>query len=235
MRVVYFDVELIKSEPPAPHDARPKGTHMANTDAIHLLTNEHGMITDALKTIDRDNAEAIIALRKKHQAERRELVNELAALTRALKALNAPLTPNRPTTGKKLSDEHRQKIKDAFAAKKAAATLTLVPALEPAPAASEEQSAAPAGPKLTALESDVLVNGILRNNFQDGADGAGQIWSEQLIANGKTEKVTPKQLPGVVTTLIKKGLVQSDNEAVWLTESGIAVAKAAEAAREVAK
>ncbi len=43
------------------------------------------------------------------------------------------------------------------------------------------------------MKRDVLVNGILKNNFQDGSDGTEQIWVDQILDNGscKIVKRTP--------------------------------------------
>ena len=233
---------------------------MALSNTLDTITREADLIADALRTIDRDHTEALTKLASDHRAKRQELVVELANLNKALRALKAPVvTVSRSAnTGKALSDEHREKIRQGLArhaAKKAESkAVSSLSALTPTPSSSHAEAAteghgAPVAKsvtsavqdavsntratKLTELEHDVLVNGILRNNFQDGAEGEQAIWSDQIVSNGRMEKVTAKQLPGVVASLVKKGLLTSDGEAVQLTDSGISVARAAAAKKAV--
>lgn len=59
--------------------------------------------------------------------------------------------------------------------------------------------------KLTELENDVLVNGIANNYFYD-ITGLPDVWSNCIV---NTCKITTKtQVGGVVSSLVKKGLVK---------------------------
>lgn len=94
-------------------------------------------------------------------------------------------------------------------------------------AAEAKKDDEPRSVGLTDLERDVLVNGIYRNNFQDGQEGAGDIWVDQIIDNGYCTLVTKAQLPGVVTSLTKKGYAKTDGEGIQLTKTGLELARAA--------
>ena len=57
--------------------------------------------------------------------------------------------------------------------------------------------------RLTALEEDVILNGIGNNEFLYEDDST--VWSDSVVETCKV--CTKKQLSGVVASLIKKGLV----------------------------
>lgn len=78
---------------------------------------------------------------------------------------------------------------------------------------------------MTKLEADLLRN-IAENYFAkanggipDSLEDVGRSWSDQLSDGGPIE-IKSKSIPGLVTSLIKKGLVESDRECVWLTQAG---------------
>jgi len=82
--------------------------------------------------------------------------------------------------------------------------------------------------KLTKLEIDVLINGFGHNNFNSGSNNAvGVVWAWSLIDSCKiTQK---QQISGVVSSLVKKGIMDtwndnngsnSDDDVVALTEKG---------------
>ena len=73
---------------------------------------------------------------------------------------------------------------------------------------------------LTDLESDVLMNGIGRNDYLDGDIGAA-VWSNSVHDFCRTCKKS--QVPGVVGSLAKKGLVSCNGESVKLTAAGVAL------------
>jgi hypothetical protein len=82
--------------------------------------------------------------------------------------------------------------------------------------------------KLTALEQDVL-RAFWRSEYQDG-DAQPSIWSWSVTDH--CQLATPKQVPGVMSSLAKKGLISvtgdTGNEAAAsVTEAGFAAAKAA--------
>ena len=63
--------------------------------------------------------------------------------------------------------------------------------------------------KLTELENDVLVNGVANSDFRDIA-GNPDVWSDCIV---DTCKITTKdQISGVVSSLVKKGLVEVSNK-----------------------
>lgn len=79
---------------------------------------------------------------------------------------------------------------------------------------------------LTALEIEVL-GAIANNDFMDGLTGADaigkEIWSDCI--NQKQSIVTNAQLPGVVSSLSKKGLIKCAGSArdatIWMTAQGV--------------
>jgi predicted transcriptional regulator/ATP-dependent Clp protease adapter protein ClpS len=72
---------------------------------------------------------------------------------------------------------------------------------------------------VTKLEADVIENGFGKSNFNTEGN---QVWANSLIEGCKI--CTLKQLPGVVSSLIKKGLALSEGEGsektVCLTDNG---------------
>ena len=80
-------------------------------------------------------------------------------------------------------------------------------------------------PELTALEKDVLINGIAGNDFWD-TEGCPDVWSDCIV---DTCKVTTKeQISGVVSSLMKKGLTEvlhkgTSESTVKLTSQGLRV------------
>jgi hypothetical protein len=84
---------------------------------------------------------------------------------------------------------------------------------------------------LTNLELEVL-RALVNNDFMDGCQGADRIgkelWSDCI--NQRTSIVSNVQLPGVVSSLSKKGLVKSSgtgrDATIWLTEQGVAACDA---------
>lgn len=72
---------------------------------------------------------------------------------------------------------------------------------------------------ITVLEKDVIENGFGKNNFNTDGD---QVWSWSLVDSCKV--CTEKQVSGVVSSLVKKGLAQVDGEGkekvVYLTKTG---------------
>jgi hypothetical protein len=80
---------------------------------------------------------------------------------------------------------------------------------------------------LTNLELEVL-RALVDNDFMDGCTGADmvgkELWSDCIYQN--TSIVTNVQLPGVVSSLVKKGLVKcagsGRNSTLWLTAEGVA-------------
>jgi hypothetical protein len=77
--------------------------------------------------------------------------------------------------------------------------------------------------KLTALEVDVL-KGLYASEYHDGGPQP-YIWSWAI----RNQLATPAQLPGVVSSLAKKGITRSDGSgeerAVAVTELGAQVAR----------
>lgn len=82
--------------------------------------------------------------------------------------------------------------------------------------------------KLTALEA-IVIRQIAENNYQDGQPGTNDIWSSEIINNGPAELhdlVKPRSLPGVVSSLVKKGLARTGDDGegcpfVGLTTAGL--------------
>lgn len=72
---------------------------------------------------------------------------------------------------------------------------------------------------ITELEKDVIENGFGKNNFNTDGD---RVWSWSLVDSCKI--CTEKQVSGVVSSLVKKGLAQVDGErtekVVYLTKTG---------------
>jgi hypothetical protein len=88
--------------------------------------------------------------------------------------------------------------------------------------------------KLTDLEKDVMINGLFNSEFNDTSieeiekDGYNfrnhiVVWRECVIDCCKV--VTEKQISGVISSLSKKGLVNSNGETVSITEEGVKVLK----------
>lgn len=77
---------------------------------------------------------------------------------------------------------------------------------------------------ITKLESDVIENGFGKSNFNTEGN---PVWSNSLIEGCKL--CTIKQLPGVVSSLVKKGLAIVDGEGaektVALTDEGKVILK----------
>lgn len=69
-------------------------------------------------------------------------------------------------------------------------------------------------PSITKLEHDVIINGIGKSDFFDNCSN-GMVWSDDLIDT--CEITTSTQLPGVVSSLVKKGLVSSNEMGVRAT------------------
>jgi len=76
-------------------------------------------------------------------------------------------------------------------------------------------------PNVTELENDVIMNGIVKSGFFDDCIN-GIVWSDVVIDG--CEITTPTQLPGVVSSLVKKGLVSPGGDGsdatVHLTAEG---------------
>lgn len=72
---------------------------------------------------------------------------------------------------------------------------------------------------LTELERDVIKNGFGNNEFEDDGDA---VWSWSIQPNCKL--VTEKQISGVISSLVKKGLAISygdgEDSVVELTNPG---------------
>ena len=77
---------------------------------------------------------------------------------------------------------------------------------------------------LTALEKDVILHGIGDNEYDDAGNGT---WSWSIQPNCKV--VTPVQIKGVISSLVKKGLAETYNyeggknpkdDVVTLTDQG---------------
>lgn len=62
-------------------------------------------------------------------------------------------------------------------------------------------------PEVTELEHDVIMNGIGKSDFFDDWTN-GIVWSDVVIE--ECEKTTPLQISGVVSSLVKKGLLLSN-------------------------
>jgi hypothetical protein len=84
---------------------------------------------------------------------------------------------------------------------------------------------------VTQLEAKLLRN-IAENEYtahngrrpagpEDFRTGDG-VWSNCLNAPHGPERIEPKSIPGILSSLIKKELAKSDNEYVWLTREGFA-------------
>lgn len=201
-----------------------ENTNTAITVAITAISTEHTTLTGQLTTLD-----------EKYKAERLEIVSQLTPLAKALEALTGkgkerPAGSNGEKTRRPMSQEGKDNIRKALEARKlrlAGETPSETPSLpsQGAEEQSEPKSEATPTVKTTELEKDVLLGGIYLNNFQDGSKGEASIWVDQIIANGATKKVTPKQLPGVVASLSKKGLISTDGEGINLTATGLEIAK----------
>jgi hypothetical protein len=83
--------------------------------------------------------------------------------------------------------------------------------------------------RTTGLEAIVLHH-IAYNLYQPGNGrrpetfgDTSAIWSNAITDSNSLETVRSKSLPGVVTSLSRKGLVQSDGECVSLTETGFEI------------
>ena len=61
--------------------------------------------------------------------------------------------------------------------------------------------------ELTPLEKDVLVNGFGKNEYNDFPEENGIIWSWAL--DFSCEECKRRQKPGVVSSLVKKGIMWS--------------------------
>ena len=76
-------------------------------------------------------------------------------------------------------------------------------------------------PNVTELENDVIMNGIVKSGFFDDYTN-GIVWSDLLIDGCEITK--PTQLPGVVSSLVKKGLITQEGSgreaSVHLTAEG---------------
>ena len=59
-------------------------------------------------------------------------------------------------------------------------------------------------PNVTELENDVIMKGIVESDFFDDCTN-GMVWSNVVIDGCEITK--PTQLPGVVSSLVKKGLI----------------------------
>ena len=74
---------------------------------------------------------------------------------------------------------------------------------------------------LTTLEKDVLINGFGNNYFNDREEN-GVVWSNSIIDH--CEKCTINQLSGVVSSLVKKGIMRNNGDGnestIGLTEKG---------------
>lgn len=81
---------------------------------------------------------------------------------------------------------------------------------------------------ITKNEADLLRN-IAENQYTDvnGArphsiNDVGAIWSNCLNAPFAPVDIAPKSIPGIMSSLVQKGLAKSDGETVWLTAEGFA-------------
>ena len=214
--------------------------------AVHMNTvNVHNAIEAFAATLNESRNELINELEVLDQ-QRVEVVKQLGKIDQTLAALSGKPMPNNvvssngPGTRKPMSAEGKENIRKALEARRlrlaaeaggkptetvaVPEAATEVPS-EPVQAPVVEAPAVAPAVKVTDLEKDVLVGGILKNNFQDGAEGTQSIWVNQIIDNGATKLVKAKQLPGVVASLSKKGLVSTDGEGITLTESGLALAR----------
>lgn len=78
---------------------------------------------------------------------------------------------------------------------------------------------------VTKLEADLLRNvaenyfSVTNGRIPRSLEDVGPVWSDQLSNSGPIE-IKSKSLPGLVASLVKKGLVKSDRECVWLTPAG---------------
>lgn len=76
-------------------------------------------------------------------------------------------------------------------------------------------------PNITELEHDVIINGIGNSDFFDDCRN-GVVWSDILIE--ECEITTPTQLPGVISSLVKKELISTEgaggDATVQLTAEG---------------
>lgn len=181
---------------------------------------------------------ALVAELETLDQQRAGIVQQMGQIDRTLAALKAPAKVAATTatgTGRKMSEQGKANIKTALDARRArlaaeAEGKATEGVAVPEKGTEEEkvvvQEASVPTIKVTALEKDVLVGGILNNNFQDGSGGTSSIWVDQIIDNGSTKLVTAKQLSGVVASLSKKKLISTDGEGISLTETGLAVAKA---------
>lgn len=83
----------------------------------------------------------------------------------------------------------------------------------------------------TDLEIKVLT-AVLHNYFHDGAQDFdkinGYVWSNCINDSDKPSGIEGKQLSGVVASLCRKKLLNSDGECVALTKEGYDIAKAVE-------
>lgn len=74
---------------------------------------------------------------------------------------------------------------------------------------------------LTDLEKDVIFNGMGKNEYYDGGSICS-VWSDSIADSCKVTKIT--QLPGVISSLVKKNLVVCDGNGheatVTLTKEG---------------
>lgn len=73
---------------------------------------------------------------------------------------------------------------------------------------------------VTDLERDIM-RAILLQDHRDGRDARAQIWVDCIL--DKAELAKRSSLGGVMTSLKRKGIADSDGECAWLTDAGIAI------------
>lgn len=100
-------------------------------------------------------------------------------------------------------------------------------------ASAPESTEATALPSVTPNEIAVL-NHIARNSYAPTNYGVpksfadtGAVWSHSILDSSAPEKVSPRSLPGICSSLVKKGLAVARDEgkdaSIEMTESGFAV------------
>jgi hypothetical protein len=187
----------------------------AIANALAILATTQTELTETLNQMDAE-----------HKSRRELILAELMPLNKAIASLtgkSATPTKSVMATRKPMSEAGKENIRKALAARKANPAGSKVTEPVSVPSTPIEQPKTTV--KTTAMERDVLVNGILKNNFQDGSDGTQQIWVDQILDNGSCKIVKKNSLPGVVASLSKKELVSTDGEGILLTETGLALAK----------
>jgi len=75
---------------------------------------------------------------------------------------------------------------------------------------------------MTNKELEVMRQGILTADHRDGHDALAAVWVGCIQ---DFTSLRGKEISGVVSSLVQKGLVITDGEAIQLTEEGVALLK----------